>query len=103
MYKIIFSENFWNTLGKYSDSYLNYFEELYSDSWIWSEDIIIDYYGKESRIRYTEIVDIVEEKLSNPLISYHNQTAIIRWRSKILLVSFIDDENTRIITDLEIR
>lgn len=33
----------------------------------------------------------------------HGKEAIVKWRSKILIVSFYDDEGTRVITDLDIR
>jgi len=46
---------------------------------------------------------VISDKLSNPVISYSEQQTIIRWKSKILLVSFRDENETRNITDLEIR
>lgn len=103
MCNITFSSNVERILQKYFLSYLKYFQELYSDSGIFWEDIIIKNYVDESEKRYVEIIDLIEEKLSNLHISYIKNTAVIRWRSKILLVTFIDENNIRKIIDLEIR
>lgn len=103
MHKIVFWEKFWESLENYIDMYLKYYETIFSDTGIWSQDAIIENYKLDSQKRYTEIVDIIEKKLSNPIISYQDNSTIIRWRSKILLVSFRDEWDSRIITDLEIR
>lgn len=103
MLKVNFSSKATKSLKQYSDNYLNYYEDLYSDSWIWSQDKIIDWYILESIQRYNEIVDSIEAKLGEDIVSYNDNEVIIRWRSKILLVSFKDAWDTRIITDIEIR
>lgn len=103
MPKVIFSIKATKTLKQYSDNYLNYYEELYSDSWIWSQETIIDWYIRESIQRYNEIADTIELKLEQDIVSYSGSEVVIRWRTKILLVTFKDEWNSRTITDIEIR
>jgi hypothetical protein len=103
MYKILFTEGAYHKIDMYSLQYRKYFEELYGDTWIWNERTILDNYTLEAEERYFQIVDTISEKLSNSHISFKDNETLIKWRSKILLVSFIDSKDTRIITDLDIR
>jgi len=103
MFRVKFSDASTHSIQKYVDNYLNYFEELYSDSGIWSHKKIIEWYINESLQRYNEIANIIEEKLERDIISYLKNSVIINWRSKILFVTFIEKWKTRIITDIEIR
>jgi len=54
-------------------------------------------------LRYHEIADAIQEKLSDMIISYTENETIIRWRTKILIVNFSEKDNTRTVTDLDIR
>ena len=65
--------------------------------------MILSSYRDESKNRRQEILDLIEENLSNELITYLVNTTIVRWRSKILLINFEDEGDTRIVTHLEIR
>lgn len=103
MHKIIFHKTALTKVDLFIESYRTYHENVYQDSWIWSEDVIIDSYMKESIFRYDEILEIVSNKLSNPVVSFTMNQSVIRWRTKILLVSFEDNWDTRTITDIEIR
>ena len=103
MYKILFNKKSLSQTNNYVKNYRSYHENVYQDSWIWSEDIIIDSYRKESIFRYDEILDTILNKLSTSVISYPNNKVVIRWRSKILLVSFIEKWDMRTIIDIEIR
>lgn len=103
MFKVILNKNTIKKLQSYSKNYRNYFEEIYSDTWIWNEDTIIESYLKESIFRYEEIKTKIISRLSDSIITRKNNQAIIRWRSKILIISFQDSWDTRTITDLEIR
>lgn len=96
-------QNVYEIIEQYVRRYRIYYQELFEDSGVWNRAEIIAWYEKESIIRYSEILDMIEEKISNSVITYIDNTAIIRWRSKILLVSFRDEWNIRIITHLEIR
>ena len=51
MYKVFYEEWLLDYLSKYFKLYRQYFEELYEDSWIWSEDIIVNSYIQESKQR----------------------------------------------------
>lgn len=103
MFNIKILPQAYQKIDMYVLNYRNYFEDLYKDSGIWDEEKIISSYCQEAEERYFQILDILKEKLSDTVITYPNNTTIIRWRSKILLVSFQDEDDTRIITDLEIR
>ena len=103
MFKVIFSKKTLEKIDIYISAYRQYHEEIYQDSWIRSERQIIDGYAEESKYRYFEMLEILERNMSENIISYPNNQAIIRWRSKILLVSFTTTQDTRIITDIEIR
>lgn len=103
MYKVIITGKGIQKIQKYISKYREYYQELYLDSWIWSEDMIIEKYFEEAENRYKEIRNLLEFQLSKPLPSYPNNEAIIHWRTKILLVSFREENDTRIITDIDIR
>ena len=103
MYKIQINQRVIEKIKNYTENYRVFFEEAYKDSWIWSEDTIIESYIKESDNRYFEIKNLLKEKLEQSIISYLHKTTIIKWRSKILLVSFSEKWNTKTITDIEIR
>lgn len=90
-------------IQKYIKSYRIYHEELYQDSWIWGEEEILRNYEIEAWNRYIEIKTLLQTQLSHSIVSYSNDETIIRWRSKILLVSFKEKWDTRTITHIEIR
>ena len=103
MYKVAITEKWIQNIKKYISNYRQYHEEVYIDSWIWSEMMIIEKYIEESENRFVEIQNFLKSKLSQKLPSYPQGQAILRWRTKILLVSFYDENITRIITDIDIR
>lgn len=103
MFKVYLEPQAYHKIDSYIISYSNYFERLFQDSWVWEESTIISNYCIESEERYFQILKALELKLSNPIISYSNNEAIIKWRSKILLVSFREKWDTRTITHIEIR
>lgn len=77
--------------------------KLFEDSWIWSEESIVYNYIFDSSLKTEEIYDLIFEKLSDDLIKYPENKAIIKWRSKYLIIKFEDKEDKRIILDLEIK
>lgn len=104
MYKVEISKKAIWKIDTYIARYVRYYDEMFSDSWILNENQIIQMYIEESRVRYQEIKQILQDKLSNPHISYIKNTVVLRWRSKVLIVSFEDSNNfVRRIIDLEIR
>lgn len=103
MKKIEYTLEVHDAINFYTDSYRRYYEELYSDTGLWWLDMILSSYRDESKNRRQEILDLIEESLSNELITYLVNTTIVRWRSKILLITFEDEGDARIVTHLEIR
>ena len=103
MLKVSFRKSALNSVDIYVKWYRSYHEDLYQDSWIWDEQKIIDLYADESVERYDQILDTITDRLENPVISYTDNEAIIKWRTKILIVNFKDDWDARIITDISIR
>ena len=103
MYRVFFTSEAYTQVDNYVLNYRKYFGELYQDTGVWEEDKIINNYIVESEERYFQILDTVYLTLEKSLPSYPNNQAIIRWRSKILLVSFRETDDTRIIIDIEIR
>ena len=103
MKKIIITQEVFEVVELYVRKYRFYYQDLFEDTGIWNAKQIVQWYQNESIRRYSEILEVISGKLSNSIISYSDNTTLIRWRSKILLVSFVDEWDTRIITDLEIR
>ena len=103
MYNIVFSKKVESSIKSYTDTYREYFEKLYEVSWIWSHKKIVDWYKSEALNRYIEIMDIIESTLSHSIVSYSKNETIIKWRSRILLISFSDLWDIRTINSLEIR
>lgn len=102
MFNIQFDKKALSKVDSYVISYRSHFEEMYFDSWLWQVEKIIENYYLESEERYFQILDTIENKLSDTIITYPKNEAIIKWRSKTLFVSLKDEWGTRIITDLEI-
>lgn len=101
--KIIYSEKVEKILEKYIENFNSYYENLYSDSWIWSEEIIIKSYKKEAFDRKDDIINTINKKLWDTIIVYSENKAILKWRRKFLIVEFFDYNWYRIIFDLEIK
>lgn len=103
MYKVVYTAESLRAIDTYIMQYTSYFEQLYSDSGIWSVDQIIEQYRREWYARYDEIIDVITHTLQSNITTYMQNQTIIRWRSKVILVSWEDDGDSRIITSLEIR
>ena len=103
MFNITFSQKAFHQIQAYISRYREYYQELYLDSWIWNENLIISWYVNESENRYDEIRNIIKQRLSEDIPSYPHNKAIIPWRTKVLFISFEQDDDTRIITYVDIR
>ena len=92
MYKIVFSTAVARIVNRYSQKYREYFDEIYSDTGIWSEAQIRKQYEDGAIERRKEIAHLLTEKLSqDPILGRNSDTsAVIGWRSKILLVSWCE-------------
>ncbi len=103
MYKVIFESESTINIDKYIRQYTSYYEDLYCDSGIWSENQIIESYRSEWYDRYDEIIDTMVHTLQNDIISYVNHETIVRWRTKVLIVKFRYEWKNCIVTHIEIR
>lgn len=64
MFRVYFSTESSARLARYIIQYREYYENLYKDSGIWSEDQIIEGYISESKERKNEIMKFVTSRLS---------------------------------------
>lgn len=103
MPKVVFDTIALDGINRYIERYTLYFEELYSDTGVWNEQEIIKSYKKEGYARYDSILDTIESALSAEIISYTKSETYIRWKSKIIIVSFRDIDDLRIVEKIEIR
>jgi hypothetical protein len=103
--KLILSHTVIERIDAYMFNYRTYFRDLYIDSGVWWEDIIIENYTQESLKRRDEIYDLLERRLSGETVLWKTpmNTLFLGWRSKILFVEWTETGTTRIITHLSIR
>jgi len=97
MYKVSLTNNSINYLWDYFDKYRKYFENLYQDSWIWSENQIINSYIDEAKNRKIEVLDLIKNTLEeeNVLWRKDNYSIIIKWRTKYIFIDFEEDNELR--------
>ncbi len=81
------------SIDTYISSYLDYYVSLYSDTGIFSEEIIIEQYQKEARERYREIRSRITEYFSPDIILGRtpDNTLFLPWRSKTLFITWEDE------------
>ena len=93
MYKVYFKKDTSKYMLNYFENYRKYYELLFQDSWIWSENQIINWYIDESLNRHIELKSFIINKLKeeNILWKKSNNSIIIKWRTKYLFIEF--DEN----------
>ncbi len=101
MYNVEFNEWVIINIDTYIYHYKKYFIDLYSDTGIFSEEIIIQKYIEEAKLRHREIFNIIQKRLhyDSVLWSTPSNTLRISWRSKTLLVAWQDEWNMRIVTE----
>lgn len=105
MRNIVYEETVFLAIEKYIFDYKSYFYSLYSDTGIFSEQLILDRYEEEAKNRHREIIDCIHNNLSRDIVLGRttDNTLFLPWRSKILWCTWRDEENIRIITNLIIR
>ena len=105
MKKVLFLDKSASVLHGYVDGYLHLYEQLYSDTGLFYEQEILEYYRQEAKKRNNEIIDLIQAKLSpDTIIAYHITKGVhIPWRSKDLWIKWTDDGETRTIIELEIQ
>lgn len=92
-------------INEYSRRYREHFEELFSDTGIWSETQIVAHYREESLRRRQEIFETVEHRLGQDAVlgATTDGTVVLPWRSRFLVISWYDKASTRNVTDIQIR
>lgn len=101
-YNVLFSKRTRSSINSYIEYYKSYYRELFKDSWIWSENTIIEKYIFDSKIKTEEIYDLITKKLSDNFIKYPENIALIKWKSRTIKIYFYDKWENRFISDLQI-
>ncbi len=107
MYKVYFKDETSKYILNYFEKYRQYYEKLFEDSWIWSENQIINSYIDESLNRHNELKEVIIKTLKEENIFWrkNDYSIIIKWRTKFIFVDFQEDQNLkeRFIINISIR
>ena len=105
MRSIVLSQTAQDAIVAYVRAYRQYFTDLYTDTGIFSETQILQYYEEQVMIREREIIDLIEKHLSADEVLGRTQknTLLLSWKTKVILLEWKDQESIRIITDIQIR
>lgn len=105
MRSIIYSDKVILSVDDYIYWYKKYFYSLYSDTGIFSEQLILDRYEEEAKKRHREILDFIRNRLTLDVVlgRTSDNTIFLPWRSKTLWFIWIDEGDNRVVTDLIIR
>lgn len=97
MYKVFFKDEVSKYILNYFENYRKYYEDLFEDSWIWSEDQIIKWYIDESLNRHNELKSMIIDTLKDEKILWvkNNYSIILKWRTKYLFIDFKEDADLR--------
>ena len=110
MYKVILSEKVHSSIKSFIDWYRNIFLNLFSDTWIFDEELIREHYINSSKKFQIEIFKLIEETLKQKSILWrknvwYNTFQIIMklWNYKLFLYYSEDNEDLiRYIEDLKL-
>ena len=105
MKKIQLRDKVIHAIDTYIENYANYFFALYSDTGIFSENQILEIYQNEANNREQELHKKIKDIFSSNIVLGRTgeNTLFLQWRSKTLYFTWIDEGDTRIITELIIR
>ncbi len=107
MYSVVFNTRVELIIERYINAYRLKFGELYSDTGIWSESIILDRYEAEAKSRKNDIIATIIAKLSCETVIGHSGsgTVVVRWKSKYFFIEYreMKEENIRLVEDIVIR
>ena len=97
MYKVYFKNETSKYILSYFENYRRYYENLFEDSWIWSEDQIIKWYIDESLNRHNELKILIIKTLKEEknLWVKNGNSMIIKWRTKYIFIDFEEDNNLK--------
>lgn len=107
MFKVFYDEWVMDYLSLYFKLYRQYFETLYEDSWIWSEEVIVDSYIQEAKQRKKEIIELMKKILSQEIVFWktYNNTIVLKWKTKCIFINFKEniENKERYVIKMEIR
>lgn len=107
MYRVFFKSETSEYILNYFENYRKYYENLFEDSWIWTENQIIKWYIDESLNRHNELKTLIINTLKkeNVLWRKDNYSIIIKWRTKYLFIDFEEDNEwkERFVVSISIR
>ncbi len=93
MYKVFFAKDSSKYILNYFEKYRIYYENLFQDSWIWSENQIIKLYIDDALNRHNELKDLIVKTLKEEKVFWrtNENSLVITWRTKSIFLDF--DEN----------
>lgn len=107
MYRVYFNNEVSIYILNYFENYRKYYESLFEDSWIWSENQIINLYIEESLNRHNELKNLIINTLKDEKILWikNDNSMIIKWRTKYIFIDFQEDNDLkeRFILNISIR
>jgi len=108
MFNIIYSDRFYLKLDKFINSYKDIYIDLYSDTWIQDENIIINNYVFLWNSLYNTIIWKIDEKINEKLLLWRcgngdNTYFILRLTNFVIFVFYREDNilNERYIEEIE--
>lgn len=93
MFSVIYDEKTSFVIRKYIFDYKKYFHDLYSDTGIFTEHLILEKYEEEAKKRHREILDTINDRLIPDIVLGRtpDNTIFVPWRSKTLFITWEDE------------
>jgi hypothetical protein len=103
--RVVFDEAAVDAVDAYAEAYRAYFEGVFADTGIWSQDQIVAQYFAEADRRVDEIYAEIVSRLSQdgPPGRTGTGSMTIPWRTRYLIVEWHDHGDFRIVTGLQVR
>jgi len=110
MYRVVVTEEVHNSIKSFIDSYRNTFLSLFSDTWIFDEELIRNHYIHSSEKFQSELFNLIEESLKYDIVFWRKemqnsyfQLITDIWNYKLFLHYSEDNKNKiRCLEDLEL-
>ncbi len=105
MKKILLHDSVISAVDTYIRNYSTYFLGLYTDTGIFSEAQILEYYEKEAQNREEELYNLIKTRFSPDVVLGRtmSNTLLLPWRTKTLFILWQDYEDVRVLMDMTIR
>ena len=99
MWRIILTEQARRSLISYFAAYQKYFLDRFSDTGIWSEDVIRKWYEKDTEDLLDLSLETIEEHFQKEILPYseldNQRYAVFLMKDRFLWITFIEDTNTK--------